>query len=153
MNTKALLRLIGIILFSVVLTACQQMKDVNKPFKHNTPLIKENIKKDGKAEIQKTLELGPKPATGEKVYGKRKKISSEAQRNYLLIPDTYPMLKQRITLKFKNLDFKETMQLMGKIGEINVLVGDEVAGVISAELVDVPWDKACLLYTSDAADE
>ena len=31
---------------------------------------------------------------------------------------------------------------MGKIGEINVLVGDEVAGAISAELVDVPWDKA-----------
>ena len=84
------------------------MKIANKPFKHNTPLIKENIKKDGAAEIQKTLELGPKPATGEKVYGKRKKISSEAQRNYLLIPDTYPLLKQRITLKFKNLDYKET---------------------------------------------
>ena len=34
------------------------------------------------------------------------------------------------------------MNLMGKIGEINMLVGDEVAGAISAELVDVPWDKA-----------
>ena len=33
------------------------------------------------------------------------------------------------------------MKLMGKIGEINVLVGDEVAGAISAEL-NVPWDKA-----------
>ena len=142
MNTKTLIKLVGIILFSIVLTACQQMKDVNKPFKHNTPLIKENIKKQGKAEIQKTLELGPKPAQGKKVYGKRKKISSEAQRNYLLIPDTFPMLKQRVTLKFKNLDFKETMKMMGKIGEINVLVGDEVAGAISAELVDVPWDKA-----------
>ena len=42
----------------------------------------------------------------------------------------------------KNLDFKETMKLMGKIGEINVLVGDEVAGAISAELINVPWDKA-----------
>ena len=31
---------------------------------------------------------------------------------------------------------------MGKVGEINMLVGDEVAGAISAELVDVPWDKA-----------
>ena len=29
------------------------------------------------------------------------------------------------------------MNLMGKIGEINMLVGDEVAGAISAELVDV----------------
>ena len=31
---------------------------------------------------------------------------------------------------------------MSKIGEINILVGEEVAGSISAELVNVPWDKA-----------
>ena len=31
---------------------------------------------------------------------------------------------------------------MSKIGEINILVGEEVAGSVSAELVDVPWDKA-----------
>ena len=142
MNTKSILRFISVVVLGLILTGCQAMKEANKPFKHNTPLIKENIKKDGRAEIQKTLELGPKPATGKKVYGKRKKISSEAQRNYLLIPDTFPALKQRVTFKFKNLDFKETMILMGKIGEINVLVGDEVAGAITAELVDVPWDKA-----------
>ena len=142
MKTKSILRFISVVVLGLILTGCQAMKEANKPFKHNTPLIKENIKKDGRAEIQKTLELGPKPATGKKVYGKRKKISSEAQRNYLLIPDTFPALKQRVTFKFKNLDFKETMILMGKIGEINVLVGDEVAGAISAELVDVPWDKA-----------
>jgi len=142
MNIKKIIKYFGLVFFAFVLSGCQAVKEANKPFKHNTPLIKENVKKQGRAEIQKTLELGPKPADGKKVYGKRKKISSEAQRNYLLIPDTYPLLKQRITLKFKNLDFKETMTLMGKIGEINVLVGDEVAGAISAELVDVPWDKA-----------
>ena len=142
MNTKRLIKYFGLLLFALVLSGCQSVKNANKPFKHNTPLIKDNIQKDGQAEIQKTLELGPKPSSGKKVIGKRKKISSEAQRNYLLIPDTYPKLKQRVTLKFKNLDFKETMNLMGKIGEINVLVGDEVAGAISAELVDVPWDKA-----------
>ena len=142
MNTKRLINYFGLLLFAFVLSGCQTMKSANKPFKHNTPLIKEDIRKQGKAEIQKTLELGPKPASGKKVYGKRKKISSEAQRNYLLIPDSFPQLKQRVTLKFKNLDFKETMILMGKVGEINILVGDEVAGAISAELVDVPWDKA-----------
>ena len=142
MNIKKFNKTFWIIVLAVVLTGCQQMKTANAPFKHNTPLIKDNIKKDGAAEIQKTLELGPKIADGKRLKGKRKKISSEAQRNYLLIPDEYPLLKQRITLKFKNLDFKETMHLMGKIGEINVLVGDEVAGAISAELVDVPWDKA-----------
>jgi subtilase-type serine protease len=51
-------------------------------------------------------------------------------------------IKQKITLKFQNLDFRETMKLMGKIGEINILVGDEITGEISAELVDVPWDTA-----------
>jgi len=142
MNIKFYKKLLGIIILGLILSGCQAVKQSNKPFKHNTPLIKGNIKEDGRTEIQKTLELGPKPADGEKVYGKRKKISSEAQRNYLLIPDTFPLLKQRVTFKFKNLDFKETLKLMGKVGEINVLVGDEVAGAISAELVDVPWDKA-----------
>jgi type IV pilus assembly protein PilQ len=142
MNTNFLTKFFGIIILGLILSGCQAIKEANKPFKHNTPLIKDDIRKNGKAEIQKTLELGPKPSQGKKVYGKRKKISSEAQRNYLLIPDTFPLLKQRVTFKFKNLDFKETMQLMGKVGEINVLVGDEVAGTISAELIDVPWDKA-----------
>jgi type IV pilus assembly protein PilQ len=115
----------------------------SKPFKHNTPLIKDDLRVTGQAEIQKTLDMGPKPVDGDtRKLGKRKKISSQSQKNYLIIPKEYKNLKQRVTLKFKNLDFKETMKLMGKIGEINVLVGDEVAGAISAELIDVPWDKA-----------
>ena len=34
------------------------------------------------------------------------------------------------------------MSLMSKIGDINILVGEEVAGSITAELTEVPWDKA-----------
>ena len=147
MNIKKIIPIIGLIIFALILNGCGQGgkfgRKYNKPFKHNVPLIKDDIKRAGQAEISKTLEMGPNPIEGDtRKLGKRKKISSEAQRNYLIIPDTYPLLKQRVTLKFKNLDFKETMELMGKIGEINVLVGDEVAGAISAELIDVPWDKA-----------
>ncbi len=147
MNIKKLSLIFGLIIFALVLNGCANSKfnkKYNKPFKHNTPLIQDkNIVKSGKSEIAKTLEMGPKPIEGDtRKLGKRKKISSETQRNYLIIPDDYPLLKQRVTLKFKNLDYKETMKLMGKIGEINVLVGDEVAGAISAELIDVPWDKA-----------
>jgi len=147
MNIKKLSLIFGLIIFALVLNGCANSKfnkKYNKPFKHNTPLIQDkNIVKSGKSEIAKTLEMGPKPIEGDtRKLGKRKKISSETQRNYLIISDDYPLLKQRVTLKFKNLDFKETMMLMGKIGEINVLVGEEVAGAISAELIDVPWDKA-----------
>ena len=31
---------------------------------------------------------------------------------------------------------------MSKVGEINILVGDEVAGSVTAQLINVPWDKA-----------
>ena len=142
MNIKKYLSIFVVISLAIILNGCANSK-YNKPFKHNTPLIKDDIRKAGKSEIAKTLEMGPKPLEGDtRKLGKRKKISSQKQRNYLIISDQYPKLKQRITLKFQNLDFKETMKLMGKIGEINMLVGDEVAGAISAELVDVPWDKA-----------
>ena len=115
----------------------------SKPFKHNTPLIKSDIRKAGQTEIAKTIDMGPKPVFGDTTkLEKRKRISSQTSKNYLLIPSKYKNLKQRITFKFQNLDFRETMKLMGKIGEINILVGDEVAGEISAQLVDVPWDKA-----------
>ena len=147
MNIRKLFNLSIVLILGFILSGCansQFAKKYNKPFKHNSPLIKsENITEGGKSEIAKTLEMGTKTVVGDtRKLGKRKKISSEAQRNYLIISDNFPLLKQRVTLKFKNLDFKETMELMGKIGEINVLVGDEVAGVISAELIDVPWDKA-----------
>ena len=140
MNIKNYLSIFILFSLAIFLNGCAQY---NKPFKHNTPLIKDDIRKAGQSEIAKTLEMGPKPIDGDtRKLGKRKKISSQKQRNYLIISDQYPKLKQRITLKFQNLDFKETMKLMGKIGEINMLVGDEVAGAISAELIDVPWDKA-----------
>ena len=144
MIIKKYFNIILLLALAFILSACGPNSKYNKPFKHNTPLIKDkNIVNSGKSEVAKTLEMGPKPIEGDsRKLGKRKKISSEAQRNYLIISDDYPLLKQRVTLKFKNLDYKETMKLMGKIGEINILVGDEVAGAISAELIDVPWDKA-----------
>ena len=146
MIIKKYFNIIFLLALAFILSACGPNSKYNKPFKHNTPLIKDkNIVNSGKSEVAKTLEMGPKPIEGDsRKLGKRKKISSEAQRNYLIISDEYPLLKQRVTLKFKNLDYKETMKLMGKIGEINILVGDEVAGAISAELIDVPWDLSLI---------
>ena len=43
MNIKRLFKYCGLLLFAFVLSGCQTVKNANKPFKHNTPLIKENI--------------------------------------------------------------------------------------------------------------
>jgi len=145
MNTKQIKLFFYFLILVIGLTGCTTNGKFkkSKPFKHNTPLIKSDIRKAGQTEIAKTIDMGPKPVFGDTTkLEKRKRISSQTSKNYLLIPAEYKNLKQRITFKFQNLDFRETMKLMGKIGEINILVGDEVAGEISAQLVDVPWDKA-----------
>ena len=134
-----------ILVISVTGCAVQDGKIVKtmKDFKQPDTLIKDDIRKKGQSEISKTIDMGPKPVFGDATkLKKRKTISSQTAKNYLLIPNKYKNLKQRVTLKFQNLDFRETMKLMSKMGQINILVGDEVAGEITAELINVPWDKA-----------
>ena len=146
MNIKFLKLFSLVSILAIILSACANnplSKTKSKGFKHNEPLIKDDIRKTGKASVEKTIEMGPQPVIGDtNKLQKRKKISSQQKRNYLLIPDEFASLKQNVSFKFKNLDYSEAMQLMGKVGGINILVGDEVAGSISANLIDVPWDKA-----------
>ena len=144
MNIKLIIKFILFSFLILILNGCANGKlGKSKPFKHNTPLIKDDVRKSGQKEVQKTVDMGPKPTIGDTTkLQKRRKISSQTARNYLLIPDDFELLKQNVTLNFKSLDYSEAMSLMSKIGDINILVGEEVAGAISAELVNVPWDKA-----------
>ena len=59
MNIKNFIKIICLFVIVILLNGCQNFnKKYNKPFKHNTPLIKDqNIKENGKSEIAKTLEL------------------------------------------------------------------------------------------------
>ena len=147
MNYKSLKIFVSLIFLLFALSSCanQMGKAKTKPkkFKHDTPLIKEDVRALGKIEVEKSAEMGPTPVEGDfKKLEKRKQISSVKEKNYLLIPDEYMLLKQKVTFKFQNLDYKEAMSLMAKVGDVNILVGEEVAGAITAELSDVPWDKA-----------
>ena len=144
MNFKFYKFFVPVILLAIILNGCTADGKFKKGgFKHNTPLIKEDIRKTGKKTVDETIELGPQPIEGDIIkLGKRKQISSTKKRNYLLIPESYTSLKQNVSFKFQNLDYKEAMNLMAQIGEINILVGEEVSGSISAQLIDVPWDKA-----------
>ena len=142
MVKKSNLSLVILSIIFLSLSGCAE-KFATKKFKHDTPLIKQDVKKIGKAELKKSAEMGPVPVEGDVIkLQKRKQISSVKEKNYLLISDEFETLKQDVSFKFKNLDFKEAMGLMAEIGDINILVGDEVAGSVSAELTNVPWDKA-----------
>ena len=137
---KVIISFIFIIFF---FTGCAQPGKKVKGFKHDTPLIKTDVKALGKSELDKDAKMGPIPAEADVIkLKKRKKISSVKERNYLLISEDFPKLKQNVTFKFQNMDYAEAMGLMAKIGDINILVGEDVAGSITAELINVPWDKA-----------
>ena len=75
MTIKKILTYFGLLFLLVALNACQNLKKYDKPFKHNTHLIKDkDIVSSGQSEIAKTLEMGPKPIEGDaKKLGKRKK--------------------------------------------------------------------------------
>ena len=85
---KTIVSLIILVLF---VSGCTTTgKKGSKGFKHDTPLIKTDVKKIGKAELEKMAEMGPVPVEADVVkLKKRKKISSVKEKNYLLIPDEY----------------------------------------------------------------
>ena len=79
MNTKSIKTFAFFAFLILILNGCAsgQFKKT-KTFKHNTPLIKDDIKKKGQQEIQKTVDMGPNPTIGDtQKLKKRKKISSQ----------------------------------------------------------------------------
>ena len=67
MNIKSIkiIPLISLLLFILNGCATKTLSKKNKAFKHDTPLIKEDIKKSGQIEIEKTIDMGPKPVDGD----------------------------------------------------------------------------------------
>ena len=58
----------------LLLTSCaDKFAKKSKSFKHNTPLIKTDIKETGKQELEKSAEMGPTPVEGDVVKLKKRK--------------------------------------------------------------------------------
>lgn len=134
---------IKLLFFIVLASLLNSCANLNKLPKHNTPLIKDDIRTLGKKRMEETLEIGPVPVFGDTTkLKKRKNISSETVKNYLIIPNEYKKLKQNISFKFYNTPIKDVMILMSRLGGINILVGDEVSGTITANLSNIPWDRS-----------
>ena len=90
MNIKSLkiISLFSLLILFLNGCASNTLSKKSKGFKHDTPLIKDDIRKSGQIEIEKTVDMGPKPVDGDtKAVQKRKKISAQQKRNYLMIPD------------------------------------------------------------------
>ena len=98
---------------------------------------------EGRKGMDKMVREGPKPYETQIVREeKRKTITTENVKNYVTISDEFTHLKQLVSINFNGLDFKYVMSLMAEIGDVNILVGDEVSGTVNAKISNVGWDVA-----------
>ncbi|MBD1140619.1 type IV pilus secretin PilQ [Pelagibacterales bacterium SAG-MED39] len=132
-----------LLLFSLLVTNCSS---TNKKSVHgDKPLIDPaQIVVDGTEEMQKKVIFGPKPYETEfdPTANKRKTITTEQVRNYVSISNEYEMLKQNININLNGVDFRDAMDSLAEIGGINIIVGEEVSGTLTAKLENVGWDVA-----------
>ncbi len=49
---------------------------------------------------------------------------------------------RKVTLEFSDADVRKIFQLIAEVSNLNFLIGDDVSGLISIKLVNVPWDQA-----------
>jgi type IV pilus assembly protein PilQ len=134
---------INILIFSVLilLSACSP-RQVEKPLIKTDEFL-EKARKD----IDETVKLGPKAVIETDEFkkaqeNKRRNITSEETRSFIGVGTKFKNLKQTISINFNNVEIRNVLEAMGELGDINVLIGEEVGGTVSIKLDGVAWDKA-----------
>ena len=140
---KTLLNIFPVIISILFLYGCQTTKPVVNVHGEKPLIDTSKVISDGKKQIEKKVKDGPKPTkSNSKNITKRKTITTQNVKNYVSIPEDYKNLKQNISINFQGLDFNFVMALMAEMGNINILVGDEVSGTVTAKIDNVAWDIA-----------
>ena len=138
-----LFKIISVLTILMLTSNCASTK--KKSVHGEEPLIDPSeIVVEGTKEMQEKVKYGPKPYETEfdPTANKRKTITTEQVRNYVTISNEYENLKQNVSFNFNGVDFRDAMDSLADIGGINIIVGEEVSGTVTAKLQDVGWDVA-----------
>ena len=146
---KLSINIISIIFLTFFLTSCtttQSSKQKKSKSVHggDTIINPSDVIVKGRKDMEEKIKIGPKPYDTEfdPTLNKRKTITTEQVRNYVSVPSEYIELKQTVNLNFNGVDFRDAMGALADIGDINIIVGEEVSGTVTAKLENVAWDVA-----------
>lgn len=133
-------KFLALTLFVPMLVACQQTKS------QNSSLIKspEAFVEEQKSKIQRNVQLGPEVSEFDATdlrKQSRTQIAQEKPKSYIEVDRKYSNVFP-ISLEIENVSMQTVAQMLSEVTGVNILVGDEVSGNITAKLVNVPWDKA-----------
>ncbi|MDQ6957289.1 MAG: AMIN domain-containing protein, partial [Mariprofundaceae bacterium] len=62
--------------------------------------------------------------------------------------DEFAYTGQKVTFDFKDIDIRNALKLIAEMSNLNIIMSDDVTGVLTMRLVDVPWDQALELILS-----
>jgi len=62
--------------------------------------------------------------------------------------DAFAYTGQKVTFDFKDIDIRNALKLIAEMSDLNIIMSDDVSGVLTMRLVDVPWDQALELILS-----
>ena len=144
---KLFLNILSIIFLTLFLTSCTTTKIAKQKkseIREGSIINPSDIVVEGRKDMDEKIKMGPKPYDTEfdPTENKRKTITTEQVRNYVSVPSDYIELKQTVNLNFNGVDFRDAMGALADIGDINIIVGEEVSGTVTAKLENVAWDVA-----------
>ena len=140
---KLVIKIFSLFFIVLFFAGCETTKPTVNVHGEKPLIDTSKVISDGKKQIEKKVKDGPKPIeNSNNTKTKRKTITTQNVKNYVSIPDDFTNLKQKISINFQGLDFSYVMSLMAELGNINILVGDEVSGTVTAKIDNVNWDTA-----------
>ena len=140
---KLVIKIFSLFFIVLFFAGCETTKPTVNVHGEKPLIDTSKVISDGKKQIEKKVKDGPKPIeNSNNIKTKRKTITTQNVKNYVSIPDDFTNLKQKISINFQGLDFSYVMSLMAELGNINILVGDEVSGTVTAKIDNVSWDTA-----------
>jgi len=70
------------------------------------------------------------------------------QADDAVIKDEKVYTGQKVTFNYKDIDIRNALELIAEMSDLNIIMSDDVTGVLTMRLVDVPWDQALDLILS-----
>ncbi len=65
-----------------------------------------------------------------------------AEADEEIVRDEKVYIGQKVTFNYKDIDIRNALKLIAEMSEMNIIMSDDVSGVLTMRLMDVPWDQA-----------
>lgn len=126
----------------LLLSGCQTILDqtrTNDQIRRDMAIEPEEVKEQLAPTADRTASLGPtiKKSKDKQLEGNRRTYIDQ-----MTISSDGNWKPFNVSLNFVDVDIRELAQAMSQISGVNILVGDDVDGVVTVKVNNVPWDKA-----------